>query len=264
VLLSAIAARTTRLRLGTAMTVLPFHHPIRVAERFAVLDQLSGGRVEFGAGSGYLRYEFEGFGLDPAEGRARFDEALAVVRAAWAGGPVRHEGAHLRIDAPPLNVLPLQPGGPPIHVAVTRPESAPHVGRQGLALATVPYIRMRGMEDFAAAAAAYRAALPPGAPGGVTAAVHVFCAADATDPALAGAEAALDRYLRTRQVPGARYSGAPPSRDFVLFGDARAVRAGLARLAAAGADRVLCITRFGGIDPQAAGQSLGRLAALAG
>jgi alkanesulfonate monooxygenase SsuD/methylene tetrahydromethanopterin reductase-like flavin-dependent oxidoreductase (luciferase family) len=262
-LLSAIAERTGRLRLGTAVTVLPFHHPLRLAERFALLDQLSGGRVEFGVGSGYLQHEFQGFGVDPAERRARFDEALEIIRTAWRGGALRHEGAHFRIEAPPLNVLPLQPGGPPVHIGVTRPEAAPHVGRKGLALSTVPYIRMRSLAAFAAAVAGYRAALPPGAPGGVTAAVHVFCTAGPGDPARDLAEAALDRYLRTRVVPGARYGGEPAARDFVLFGDAAEVRAGLLRLAGAGADRILAITRFGGLDSDAARASVARLGALA-
>jgi alkanesulfonate monooxygenase SsuD/methylene tetrahydromethanopterin reductase-like flavin-dependent oxidoreductase (luciferase family) len=260
VLLAAIAARTRRLRLGTATAVLPFDHPLRAAETYALLDQLSGGRLEFGAGSGYLDYEFAGFGIDASERRARFDEALAIIRRAWGGGPIRHAGPLWRIDAPPLNVAPLQVGGPPIHIAVTRPEAAPFVGRQGLRIATVPYIRMRSLQDLADTLAAYRAALPAGTPGEATVAVHAFCAQAADDADLAAAEAALDRYLRTRVVPGARYAGGPISRDFVLFGDAQAVAAGLRRLEAAGADRVLLITTFGGLAARAAAASLQRLA----
>ncbi len=260
VLLGAAAERTARLRLGTAMAVLPFHHPVRAAETFALLDQISGGRLEFGVGSGYLQYEFEGFGVDPEERRSRFDECLAVIRAAWGGGPIRHAGIHFRIDAPALPVLPAQPGGPPIHVGVTRPEAAPFVGRLGLALATVPYIRMRSLGELAETVAAYRQELPADAAGGVTVAVHAFCAAGPGDPALRRAERALDLYLRTRVVPGARYAGGAPCPDFVLFGEPEAVREGMERLAGAGADRVLAITTFGGLPRADATSSLGRLA----
>ena len=261
-LLAAIAARTERLRLGTAMAVLPFDHPLRSAERYAQLDQQSGGRLEFGVGSGYLQYEFSGFGLDPEERRERFDEALAVIRRAWAGGPVSHVGRHFRIDAPPLGVLPLQPGGPPVHVGVTRPPAAPFVGRQGLAMATVPYIALQGSADLAAEIAEYRRALPAGAAGGVTAAFHCFCGAGAGDPGYDEAEAALDRYLRTRVVPGARYTGAPISRDFVLFGGIADIAECLAAYAAMGVDRALLLTTFGGLSRRAAAASLERLGGL--
>ena len=263
VLLAAIAARTATLRLGTATAVLPFDHPLRTAETYALLDQLSGGRLEFGVGSGYLEYEFQGFGLDPASRRERFDEALAVIRQAWSGAPVQRTGTHFRIDAPPLNVLPAQAGGPPIHVGITRPETAVFVGRQGLALATVPYIRCAALGELAAALAAYRAALPAGVRGGVTVAVHAFCADGPDDPDLAAAEAALDLYLRTRLVAGARYAGRPVCRDFILFGDGARVAAGLAGLEAAGADRILALTSFGALAPRAVCASLRRLARLA-
>ena len=262
VLLGAIAQATGRLRLGTATAVLPFDHPVRTAETYALLDQISGGRLEFGAGSGYLQYEFQGFGLEPGTRRERFDEALAVIRQAWSGRPVRHAGTHFRIDTPALNVLPLQAGGPPIHIGITRPEAAPFVGRQGLSLATVPYIRLHAATELAATVAEYRAALPPGAAVTVTAAVHVFCGEAADDPELAEAEAALDLYLRTRIVPGARYSGEPIGRDFVLFGGPEQVAAGLRRLQAAGCDRVLALLTFGGLPARLAAGSLRRLARL--
>ncbi len=262
VLLSAIAERTRRLRLGTATAVLPFDHPLRVAEKYALLDQLSGGRLEFGVGSGYLSYEFTGFGLDAQTRRERFDEALTVVRQAWAGGPVRFTGRHFQVDAPPINVHPLQSGGPPLSVGVTRPAAVPFIGRQGLSLAIVPYIGLHTLPELCATLAGYRAELPAGVRGGVTAALHAFCAAGPDDPALARAEAALDRYLRTRVVPGARYSGEPIPRDFVLFGDQAALRPRLDALSAAGVDRLILIASFGGLPAEDVAASLERWARL--
>lgn len=259
VLLAAIAARTHRLRLGTATAVLPFDHPLRTAERYALLDQISGGRLEFGVGGGYLQFEYAGFGLDPAERRERFDEALAAVRLAWAGGAVDISGRHVRVAAPPLNVLPLQPGGPPIHVGVTRPAAAPFVGRQGLPMATVPYIGLHSLQELTELIAAYRAALPGGATGGVTAVFHCHCGSGRERER---AEAALDRYLRTRVVPGARYGGEPIAQDFALFGSPADLEGRLAAIAALGVDRALLLTSFGGLPAPATAASLERLAPL--
>ena len=261
-LLATLAANTRRLRLGTATAVLPLDHPVHTAERYALLDQLSGGRLEFGVGSGYLAHEFAGFGLDQASKRVRFDEALAIIRLAWSGAALRHAGPCFQIDAPPLNVLPIQPGGPPVHVGLTRPQGAPFVGRQGLGLATVPYIALESMSELAAMVAAYRRELPEGSRGEVTVAVHAFCAEDARDPDLAAAEDALARYLRTRVAPGANYGGRPVARDFVLFGDAGGLASRLAAFAALGVDRLLLLTAFGGLAAQAVGRSLARLARL--
>ena len=139
VFLAAAAQRTRRLRLGVAVSVLPFTHPLRLAEDWAVLDHLSRGRLNLGVGSGYLQHEFDGFGIDPAEKRSMFDEALIVMRLAWTGEPVRFEGRHYRISGPRLNVLPVQRPHPPVWVAVLRPEAAYYVGRQGLPLINIPY-----------------------------------------------------------------------------------------------------------------------------
>src|SRR4051794_40018625 len=76
VVLGAAARVTTRLRLGTAISVLPFRNPLHVAEDYALVDLLSGGRLNFGAGSGYLKHEFEGHGVPQEEKAERFDEAL--------------------------------------------------------------------------------------------------------------------------------------------------------------------------------------------
>ena len=82
-----IAARTTRLRVGTAVIVVPLHHPLVVAEEIATLDLLSGGRLDVGLGRGYQHYEFERFGLELESGRARFEESLDIILKALEGHP---------------------------------------------------------------------------------------------------------------------------------------------------------------------------------
>lgn len=82
-LLTYLAGKTSTLRLGTAVTVLPWHNPVLLAEQAATLDLLSNGRLELGVGKGYRPNEFHGFGIDPTEATARYEECLAVLLEAW-------------------------------------------------------------------------------------------------------------------------------------------------------------------------------------
>ena len=107
-LLCAIAQRTTRIRLGTAISILTFHNPRTAAEIFAMADILSDGRFVLGAGSGYLKHEFEGFDVDPAEKRDRFDECLAIVERLLSSERVTCHAKFSRLDAVKFNVEPIQ------------------------------------------------------------------------------------------------------------------------------------------------------------
>ena len=82
-LLTWVAARTSTLRLGTAVLVLPWHNPVLLAEQAATIDLLSGGRLEFGVGKGYRHNEFAGFCIPIGEADARFEESLSVILRAW-------------------------------------------------------------------------------------------------------------------------------------------------------------------------------------
>jgi probable F420-dependent oxidoreductase len=116
VVLAAIAARTTKLRLATIVYVLPIYHPVAVAEQVATLDMISGGRVIFGVGIGYRDYEYQGFGLNPRHRGARADEALSAIRTAWRTGRFNHQGVHIQIPDLPAVPLPVQKPHPPIWV----------------------------------------------------------------------------------------------------------------------------------------------------
>ena len=92
-MLTFIAARTTRLRLGTAVLVLPWHNPVLLAEQVATLDMLSAGRFDLGVGKGYRHNEFAGFAIPPEQAEPRFEEVLAVLcRALSSNEPFSHHG----------------------------------------------------------------------------------------------------------------------------------------------------------------------------
>jgi len=133
-LLAAIAARTERLRLGTAILQLPLAHPLRIAEEIASLDVLSAGRVELGIGRGGNPVHFAGFGVPLAESRARFEESYRFIRSAFAGEQFSFQGQYH--SAPKLALVPQphQPGGPRFHVAANSGETAFWAGREGLSM----------------------------------------------------------------------------------------------------------------------------------
>ena len=98
-LLTWLGARTTTLRLGTAVLVLPWHNPVLLAEQAATLDLLSGGRLDFGVGKGYRYNEFAGFATPMEEADSRFDEAMAVITKAFTSDtPWSHKGRHWQYD----------------------------------------------------------------------------------------------------------------------------------------------------------------------
>ena len=95
--LGALAALTERVDIGTTVHLLPFEHPIHVAEHGAMIDILSGGRLKLGVGMGNFPDEFLLYGLNPKTQVSRFEEAIEIVRRAWAGEQIDHDGKHFKI-----------------------------------------------------------------------------------------------------------------------------------------------------------------------
>ena len=134
-LLTWIAARTTTLRLGTAVIVLPWHNPILLAEQTATLDLLSGGRLDFGIGKGYRHNEFSGFCMAPEEAEPRFEEALIVMTRAWtADEPFSHRGRYWNFADVVVEPPPTQRPHPPLWMAASKPESIRDCARRGFNL----------------------------------------------------------------------------------------------------------------------------------
>ena len=127
-----IAERTRRIRVGTAVSLLPLHHPLALAEQAATADLLSGGRLDFGVGRGSIPSQFHGFRIPVAENRGRFDEALEIIRLAWTRERFSFTGAYYRVEDVSVVPRPAQQPHPPIRVAVHSAESFAHIGAQGL------------------------------------------------------------------------------------------------------------------------------------
>ncbi len=112
-----VAARTSRLRIGTAIAVLPFHNPIRLAEQAATIDLISGGRLDFGVGRGYQAAEYAGFGISMDESKARFAECMDVLLKAWTEEQFSYNGRYTRVEDLTVLPKPLQKPHPPVYVA---------------------------------------------------------------------------------------------------------------------------------------------------
>src|SRR5258706_11123618 len=163
---SAIASRTTRLHVGTAVQVLPLNHPLRIAEEVATVDHISQGRFEFGIGRSGVVRTYDVYGVAYAESQARFREALEIIRLGWTGEPFSYEGQFYRIQNATVVPRPYQTPHPPIRMATTSEETFPLAGRLGLPI----FIGLRTTEiaDLQAQLAPYRQAWReaghPGAP----------------------------------------------------------------------------------------------------
>jgi natural product biosynthesis luciferase-like monooxygenase protein len=144
VLGTAVAMQTRRIHVGAAVTVLPLHHPLRVAEEYAMLDVLSNGRVELGLGRGFMPHEFRPFGVDFDTRQGPFAEGLEVVRRAWTKDEFSYAGQHYNIDKFSLYPRPLQAPHPPMWMAAAlSQQSFETAGRLGFNLLINPYTRTR-------------------------------------------------------------------------------------------------------------------------
>lgn len=154
--LTAAAARTRRIRLMTGAALPAFHHPVQLAARLAMLDNLSHGRLDVGFGRAFLPDEFEALGIPMDESRARFNEGVEACRRLWSEENVRWEGQFYRFGPVTLLPRPYQRPHPPTFVAsATSTESCAAAGRAGHHLQVVPGVTDR--EGLRAMLDAYRA-----------------------------------------------------------------------------------------------------------
>ncbi len=122
VIFGALSRLTKRIRLGFGVVILPYHHPVRVAERVAMVDHLSGGRVEFGTGRS-APYEQIGMGIDPRNTRAMWEESLRMIPKIWEDGPFSWEGQFWNVPPRDVRPKPFQQPHPRIWVAALQPST---------------------------------------------------------------------------------------------------------------------------------------------
>ena len=197
VLGATIAARTKTIKIASGIAMIGLQDPIRVAEQFAMLDQLSGGRVIFGIGRGFQKCEFDAFQRNMDDSRIAFEEAHEVIRRAWTEERFSFDGRFTKVKNLRVIPKPLQKPMPPVYVACTfTPQSFEWTGKQGHNLMIVPY----AAPDLAVVKQnvdRYRSALASsGRPTSTDSlcAIHMYCG-ETPDEAKEEPRAALMRYL---------------------------------------------------------------------
>ncbi len=283
VLAAALAQRVTRMRIGTAVSILPFNHPVRTAESFAMVDVLSDGRLDFGVGRGYQPGEFAGFGLAMEESSPRFDESLEIIRRAWTDKRVTFQGKYFRVDDLRVVPKPIQKPHPPIWGAAVSPESFERMGRAGLRVLSAPSITPPALmaQSYQAYRRAWEEAGHP--PAGLEIpALHFVYVGDSEPRARREPQPSVMWYFRTIAQLIASEAGPAPAdygfyararkhleavdyetlyRDVVLFGDPARVVERIERLRdELGVTYLLCWMNFGGLPRDLARDSIRRFA----
>ena len=261
-LLTALAMRTTRLRLGSAVMVLPWHNPVLLAEQAATLDLISGGRLDLGIGKGYRHSEFKGFQIAPEEAEARFDEALGLMIRAWSERRrFSHRGQFWRFEDIVVEPPPAQKPHPPLWVAAGSAASIRRAAARGFNLILDQYA---GPELIAERIALYKAERTSHGlsfdPMQVALARQIYVASDEADKAAALQRQAAytRRTVEVSRSPAEAPAGKPGSHvlayadkaggteEHALFGMPDQIRAMLETLEQAGAQYVL-LTFAGGM-----------------
>jgi alkanesulfonate monooxygenase SsuD/methylene tetrahydromethanopterin reductase-like flavin-dependent oxidoreductase (luciferase family) len=139
--LAAAARSTSRIHLGVAISVLPLHNPLQIAEAYAMVDVVSNGRLEFGVGRGSTTAEYEEFGISTADSAVRMREATEIIRGAWADEAVTFHGELFDYEGVRVLPKPVQRPHPPIWVGASRSDDTFRwAGQNGFHLMTLPYM----------------------------------------------------------------------------------------------------------------------------
>ncbi len=252
VFLSAVAQRTKRLNFGPLVYTLPLYHPIRLIEEICMLDQMSGGRFQFGVGKGISPIEVRYYGLDPDKLGRMFIEAFDVLMRGLQNRMLDHEGEFYKFDKVPLVLEPLQKPHPPLWYGVGTPENTERPARGGMNIVT----------NMPAATAAklirhYWSVCPPGTKAKTGFARHIVVA-DTDDAALAIARRAYRgwyaSFMKLWLEHGTRPSGVVYPAEFdgegangrMIAGSPRTVVNDLqSQLDESGANYVACRFAFG-------------------
>jgi alkanesulfonate monooxygenase SsuD/methylene tetrahydromethanopterin reductase-like flavin-dependent oxidoreductase (luciferase family) len=195
---SAVAARTARIKIGTAVQILPLGHPLRLAEETATIDQISGGRLIFGVGRSAFPRAYDAYGISYQESQDRFAESLDIIKQAWTQEVSSHRGRYWEFDNFTLVPRPLQQPHPEIRIAASQPDTYGAIGTLGYPLFAA--LRASPLGDLPANIRAYRDAYrAAGHPGQGKAYLQVpIYVAETAERALAEAKDGLMRFATYR------------------------------------------------------------------
>lgn len=242
----AVSQITRRVRIGTAVKVIALEHPLRTAEDAALADLLSLGRLEFGVGLGYRKYEFEGLGIPLEEKNERFKEALEIIIGAWTNEEFSYAGRFHQVPRLSLVPKPYQKPHPPVWIA-SRLGTKEIIdftvkNRYQLLSAWAPPAELRVTRDLFAAAMAEQG--KPDQPFDLPCIRHVFVG-ETDAAAQRDGEAAVEYYMKSTAL--FRPIGAH-EREEMIFGSPDTCAARIERLSrTAGVNYVLCWMNFGGM-----------------
>src|SRR3954464_5532560 len=155
-LASAIAARTKRMKIGTAVQVLPLCHPLRLAEEAATVDQISHGRLVFGVGRSGFPRTYEAYGVPYGESRERFAETLEILKQAWTEDSFSYQGKYYSFDNVKMTPKPYQKPWPEIRIAANSADTFPAIAKLGHAVFVA--VRLGTLEELEPNITAYREA----------------------------------------------------------------------------------------------------------
>jgi alkanesulfonate monooxygenase SsuD/methylene tetrahydromethanopterin reductase-like flavin-dependent oxidoreductase (luciferase family) len=270
--LTAAAQRTRQIRLGPLVYLLPLYNPLRLIEEVCMLDQLSGGRLELGVGRGVTPYELRYYGVDPADTRAIFNEALAVLLTGLTNSRLTFKGQHYQYSDVPMELHPFQMPYPPLWYPTHNPESVQYAARHGFNFVGLgPAAAVREHVDAYSRTWEVHRHDPGRLNGHVTAPkvgiLRQVVVAETDEEALAAARAAHGAWYRSitklwhdhgdHSVDGLFAWETATQHETVIFGSPARVREQMGRLVeASGCNYVICSFAWGTLPHQQTLRSL--------
>ena len=253
-LIAAIGQRTKKIRLGPAISVLPFHHPLFVAEEYALADNLCSGRLNFGIGSGFSPIEYKTFGMSMEEARERYWDSCEIIVKAWTQETFSHASKFFQIENGSIFMKPVQKPMPPTWVAASSDETLVKSGALGFSTMGIPFVRSNSilevkqkndlfMESYARAG---HKSEPD-----IMVALHVYLHPN-DDEAVRSSRPCYERvleYLRTSRRPGAKspdFDDVRKERLVVFSSPARAVEI-FREYQKMGVSHIIGMVNFGGV-----------------
>jgi alkanesulfonate monooxygenase SsuD/methylene tetrahydromethanopterin reductase-like flavin-dependent oxidoreductase (luciferase family) len=253
-LIAALGQRTKKIRLGPAVSVLPFRHPLIVAEEYGLADNLCGGRLDFAIGSGFSPVEYTTFGMTMEEARERYWESFDLILKAWSQETFSHHGKYFHIDNGSLYVKPLQKPLPPTWIAASSDDTLIRAGELGFSIMGIPFARSTSILEVKQKNDQFKESYSRNGhkePPDIIVALHVYL--DRTEAAaVTGARPCFERvveYLKKYRRPGSRVPDFDTLKQAKLSIMSTPEEAGaiFREYAEAGVTHVISMVNFGGV-----------------